>query len=419
MNKIIYILQILFIFGILSPKNLEWMTLNAQDIVPNYQAFVNDNENIWVGTNNGLYKFNKCTEAWETFNNLNSDLPVNNISCIAIDSLGNFWFGTMGGGLVKYDGIKWSIFNSSNSSNICNDIRTVAVDTKNNIWFGSDQKVLKYDCNNFEIFDEYKDKNIYDWCSIIQLSTDSIGNVWAGFIYGGLFKFNGVEWEYYSNYCYDSNVRTIGVERNGNVLWMGIEGVQGSLIVFRDGKWHPITNDENCCSNISIDESNTVLKIFRHTSEFENYITVTGKKNYKIVCNNTRKAFSTISDGDTIWISTYEGIYKYFEGQFTLYKYPTTKIIDDTIIINDYTLTCYPNPNSEKTTIQINIDFPCNIKLVINDYLGQQVKELYKGFKETGQYSFTFYPELLSPGIYFCTLRAGENVETLKMVIVK
>jgi len=53
---------------------------------------------------------------------------------IAIDSSGNKWFGTHGGGISKFDGIKWSNFNTSNSTLLENYIKKIVVDKYNSKW---------------------------------------------------------------------------------------------------------------------------------------------------------------------------------------------------------------------------------------------------------------------------------------------
>jgi len=78
-----------------------------------------------------------------------------------------------------------------------------------------------------------------------------------------------------------------------------------------------------------------------------------------------------------------------------------------------------PNPATEKTYIQFNLVSPGNIKLIIYDYLGQQIEEIYSGFKNTGQQIIEYDSGRLSPGVYFCTLYAGGYVETVKMVVVR
>ena len=54
---------------------------------------------------------------WTFYDDTNTKLPYKQVSSIAIDSSGNKWIGTNGGGLAKFDGKKWKVFNTSNSSN--------------------------------------------------------------------------------------------------------------------------------------------------------------------------------------------------------------------------------------------------------------------------------------------------------------
>ena len=57
--------------------------------------------NKWIGTAlGGLAKFDGVN--WRVYNRLNSGLPHNWVSAIAIDRQGNKWIGTLGGGLAVY-----------------------------------------------------------------------------------------------------------------------------------------------------------------------------------------------------------------------------------------------------------------------------------------------------------------------------
>ena len=48
---------------------------------------------------------------WQNYTMSTTDLPSNNIFCIAVDQRGTKWFGT-DQGLVKFDGINWITFSS-------------------------------------------------------------------------------------------------------------------------------------------------------------------------------------------------------------------------------------------------------------------------------------------------------------------
>ncbi|MCL5990586.1 MAG: T9SS type A sorting domain-containing protein [Bacteroidetes bacterium] len=83
-------------------------------------------------------------------------------------------------------------------------------------------------------------------------------------------------------------------------------------------------------------------------------------------------------------------------------------------------LQIYPNPISNKTEIQYKIVTSSIISLSISYNLGIEVKRLVDNqFIEPGQHSIEFDASSLSSGVYFCTLRAGGKIETIKFVVLK
>lgn len=79
----------------------------------------------------------------------------------------------------------------------------------------------------------------------------------------------------------------------------------------------------------------------------------------------------------------------------------------------------YPNPFNPHTTIEFKIDKPGNIKIVIYDLLGREIKTMINEHKNVGSYKLTFNAEDLSSGIYFYQLSNGRNIETKTMVFAK
>ncbi len=72
--------------------------------------------------------------------------------------------------------------------------------------------------------------------------------------------------------------------------------------------------------------------------------------------------------------------------------------------------------------IRFSLDFHfrfSEIKFVIYDILGRQVKTLVNEYKQAGTYQVNFNAEGLSSGIYFYKMTAGDFSETKKLVLVK
>ncbi|HQS51096.1 MAG TPA: two-component regulator propeller domain-containing protein, partial [Daejeonella sp.] len=63
--------------------------------------FIDKNDVKWLGTANGLIRFN--AESWDSFNTANSLLPSNYIRAITVTDQGIVWVGT-NKGLASYDG---------------------------------------------------------------------------------------------------------------------------------------------------------------------------------------------------------------------------------------------------------------------------------------------------------------------------
>ena len=81
--------------------------------------------------------------------NTEQGLALNSIACGYTDKKGNLWFGTLGGGVSRYDGKSFTSFTASQglANNI---IYSIVEDKTGNIWFGtSGGGVSRYDGKSF------------------------------------------------------------------------------------------------------------------------------------------------------------------------------------------------------------------------------------------------------------------------------
>lgn len=79
----------------------------------------------------------------------------------------------------------------------------------------------------------------------------------------------------------------------------------------------------------------------------------------------------------------------------------------------------YPNPFNPTTTIEFTLPHPQEITLTVYNLLGQRVAVLAEGSYISGQYQVMFDGSGLASGVYVYQLKAGNQVETKKMVLVK
>lgn len=77
----------------------------------------------------------------------------------------------------------------------------------------------------------------------------------------------------------------------------------------------------------------------------------------------------------------------------------------------------FPNPVSDKTNIVFEINEPMFVRLEIADMIGKSVSVPVDEYKESGKYSYELDCSSLEPGIYFYTLKAGDNTQTRKMIV--
>ncbi|HEX2900420.1 MAG TPA: two-component regulator propeller domain-containing protein [Bacteroidia bacterium] len=104
------------------------------------------------------------------------------------DSKGNYWFGTNGSGIIRYDGQtleKITLEQRQNRSSV----REIVEDQAGNVWFGTSDGLIKYDGETFKIFSEkegLQDEEIW------ALTIDKSGLIWVGST-GGVSHFDGTK----------------------------------------------------------------------------------------------------------------------------------------------------------------------------------------------------------------------------------
>lgn len=79
----------------------------------------------------------------------------------------------------------------------------------------------------------------------------------------------------------------------------------------------------------------------------------------------------------------------------------------------------YPNPFNPITEISLSLPAASDVTLEIFNIVGQRIATLAEGYVEAGNYSFTWNGSGQASGIYLYCLKAGEFVETKKMMLLK
>jgi len=151
-----------------------------------------DNEdNIWVGTFNGLNLYNASSDNFTRFKTYNSGLTSNIIISIFEDSKGNIWVGTLGGGLNLFnkktkkfsayvfpEGLNYSIINSINE------------DGKGFLWIGTNRGLISFKPHT-SVFRKYTASNNLQGYEFFMGST--LKNKKGELLFGGHHGFNIID----------------------------------------------------------------------------------------------------------------------------------------------------------------------------------------------------------------------------------
>ncbi len=79
----------------------------------------------------------------------------------------------------------------------------------------------------------------------------------------------------------------------------------------------------------------------------------------------------------------------------------------------------FPNPFNPVTNIKFGIPESGDVRLVVYDVLGREVRTLINEFKNPGTYEVKFDGSELASGIYFYSLQTIRGIETKRMLLIK
>jgi ligand-binding sensor domain-containing protein len=203
---------------------------------------------IWLGTFRGVFRFDGAN--FTNYNESNSGLSNNYVGGIAMDAQRNIWFGN-NGSTSEFDGTNWKTYQMNNWINgtylVTNRVNAIAIDANGNKWFGTENGVLTFDGTYWN--DYYFENN---WVNAIAI--DARDNKWFGNQWGGLTKFDGVNWTTYQNSSL-YNVNAIAIDAQDN-KWFGTEN--GELTKFDGTNWSTTYLDYYPIKAIAVDPQGNI-----------------------------------------------------------------------------------------------------------------------------------------------------------------
>lgn len=243
------------------------------------------NKNLWVGTSDGISRINLEDYSIKNYDEENSNLISDDISCINVDDKGRVIIASKGGLSIYNESLdNFTVIDFSEGKNF----QSTKLDDEGNIYGLSDDLLFKFNLESKtyeEIYNEKLEETVYN-NGIIDIFVDE-NIIWIGTNSKGLFKYNMDTCEiedvkkYYKDEDLDISykIKEIYKEKNGNIL----VGTDNGLVVL-------------------------------DTSGGESTYTYNLYDKYTIVNNNI---ISIMQDSSgLIWIGTYSGlsIYKPDDG---------------------------------------------------------------------------------------------------------
>ena len=351
--------------------NEKWLqyVFNEDNAIARIENIVTaEKNNIWIGADDGLYKFQANINYLEkvvTASEKSKSLSVNQNKCLIKDESSNIWYGTHGNGLfiIKDGNVSQYTNNPLDPSSLSqNQINCIYQDPVNqNIWlgtYGAGLNIYNSSSNKFEILKHNPlQKNSLSSNFIWTICEAHDGWIWIGTNDKGItcyhpqkdqYRYFDVDDEYHS--LPNTSVRDIYEDRSGTI-WLGTDG--GGLCRHDEQGFTVFAHDDDDPNSIS---DNSVRVIFE---DKHNRLWVGTKKGLNLFDRETNTArrfmhnpndstsisnnfvYSTIMEDSKgrLWLGTYGGGLNMLDPEtlsFTHYTTQTTVSISNDIVFSIY-----------------------------------------------------------------------------------
>ncbi len=206
--------------------------------------------NYWFGTVDGIYVSCECPR--EIFHNMSAagtaGLIHNVVSDVCLGPDGAVWAATSGGlDRIRHTSpghyavehflpsLPWESAEPGDSR-----LQTVAFDSRGMMWLGTKRRLLFFDPQSRRFFERGEVTGLLTRCGALfskELRCDSRGNIWMGFIYGGLFVYDTAAERcravrFAGTDLYDASPQSVLEDAAGD-MWVGTKS--RGLLRFRPG----------------------------------------------------------------------------------------------------------------------------------------------------------------------------------------
>jgi photosystem II stability/assembly factor-like uncharacterized protein len=192
--------------------------------------------------------------------------------------------------------------------------------------------------------------------------------------------------------------------------------IHGMVLKTTNGgyNWIEILRDYTQINNINFVNNNTGYALFNPNTL---YRTSNGGLNWSKQIPDSTKILNAIHfiNAYTGWLVGNQGIVLYTTNGGSTF----IDEIKSTIPYSFSLFQNYPNPFNPTTKIKFEIAKAGDVKIVVYDVSGREVQTLVDDALKPDTYETVFNGAMLTSGIYFCRLSAGDFIQTRRMVMIK
>jgi len=235
-------------------------------------------------------------------------------------------------------------------------------------------------------------------------------------------------------YDQNSRLRVSNLDGSNDHIWMTYSGIIA-------GFTHVCWNNTNSIYTIirwwdQYPNREVLLRINKVGNQY-NYTTVIQSDPYNslwapTVSPNRRQLYMAelSSQTSTLWLTTFDsygnviGNVSKGAGFFPNWRQEipvgiADKEVDEIIPDKITVFRNYPNPFNATTTIEYELPYQTKATIKIYNILGREIETLFDGQQSAGCHNISWKADNMPSGIYFLKLRAGDQVETKRMVLLK
>ncbi len=242
----------------------------------------------------------------------------------------------------------------------------------------------------------------HEWSESFLIKTDNMGNelFYVGFEPFSFPKFIHTDED---EFIFTADEKIYKVDSDGNEIWE-IDILFHSTSIISDENYYVITG--YYAGNpyvLKIDENGNQIWLANYNTNTNDYI-------YDIINTNDEGFALTGRSDDHMYIMklSSEGI----------------SSTDDSMIVNNFVYTNFPNPFNLATTISFSIPEQSKVNLIVYNIKGQKIKTLVHNEFSKGNHSVIWdgkdnLGKSVSSGIYFYQLVTEKKTITKKMILIK